>query len=87
MSLLSGVALKLLVFWSSRKLTSLRGPGASALPHLRHSPSFTHYMPCSDGKTALNLAIARNQADAYNFTIARNKADIVAYLRSIDAPE
>jgi hypothetical protein len=27
-------ALKLPVFWSSRKLTSLRGPGASALPPL-----------------------------------------------------
>ena len=33
-SLLTMAALKLPVFWSSRKLTSLRGAGASALPPL-----------------------------------------------------
>ena len=33
-ALLSKATLKLLVFWSSRKLTSLRGAGASALPPL-----------------------------------------------------
>ena len=33
-ALLTMAALKLPVFWSSRKLTSLRGPGASALPPL-----------------------------------------------------
>ena len=33
-TLLAMAALKLPVFWSSRKLTSLRGPGASALPPL-----------------------------------------------------
>jgi hypothetical protein len=39
------------------------------------SPSFTHYLPCSFGITALKYAI--------NF----NKADVAAYLRSIGAPE
>jgi hypothetical protein len=39
------------------------------------SPSFTHYLPCSYGNTALNYAIRLNQAD------------IIAYLRSIGAPE
>jgi hypothetical protein len=38
-------------------------------------PSFTHYLPCSDGETALQAAI--------DF----NKADVAAYLRSIGAPE
>jgi hypothetical protein len=39
------------------------------------SPSFTHYLPCSDGWTALKLAIGFK------------KADVIAYLRSIGAPE
>jgi hypothetical protein len=39
------------------------------------SPSFTHYLPCSDGETALK------------FAIDNNKADVIAYLRSIGAPE
>ena len=39
------------------------------------SPSFTHYLPCSDGNTALNEAIDWD------------KADVVEYLRSIGAPE
>jgi hypothetical protein len=39
------------------------------------SPSFTHYLPCSWGNTALKYAI--------DF----NKADVAAYLRSIGAPE
>jgi hypothetical protein len=39
------------------------------------SPFLTHYLPCSDGKTALTLAIDNN------------KASVVAYLRSIGAPE
>jgi hypothetical protein len=66
-------ALKFPVFWSSRKLTSLRGTGASALP----GPPltiFSHYLPCSLGKTALELAIVNN------------KTDVAAYLRSIGAP-
>ncbi len=36
MSLLALATLKLPVFWSSRKLTSLRGTGASALPPPHH---------------------------------------------------
>jgi ankyrin repeat protein len=39
------------------------------------SPSFTHYLPCSFGSTALN------------FAIDQNKADVAAYLSSIGAPE
>ena len=40
------------------------------------TPSFTHYLPCSGtGRCALSYAILRN------------KADVVAYLRSIGAPE
>jgi hypothetical protein len=39
------------------------------------SPSFTHYLPCSWGHTALKYAIMGN------------KADVIAYLRSIGAPE
>jgi hypothetical protein len=39
------------------------------------SPSFTHYLPCSLGYIALKYAI-----DSF-------KADVVAYLRSIGAPE
>jgi hypothetical protein len=65
-------ALKFAVFWWSRKLTSLRGTGASALPPLT---IFTHYLPCSDGSTALKNAIDWK------------KADVVAYLRSISAPQ
>jgi hypothetical protein len=42
------------------------------------SPSFTHYLPCSDGNTALKWAI-----DSQN----SNKADVIAYLRSIGAPQ
>ena len=74
MSLLAKAALKFAAFWSSRKLTSLRGTGASALP-LPLSPSFTQYLPCSDGETALKCAIYRNEAD------------VIAYLRSIGVPE
>jgi hypothetical protein len=62
---------KFAVFWSSRKLTSLRGTGQPSTL----SPSFTHYLPCSKDKTALKLAIECNEAD------------VVAYLRSIGAPE
>ena len=36
---------------------------------------FTHYLPCSYGNTALKWAIDQNQAD------------VIAYLRSIGAPE
>ena len=39
------------------------------------SPSFTHYLPCSYGNTALKYAINGNEAD------------VIAYLRSIGAPE
>jgi ankyrin repeat protein len=39
------------------------------------SPSFTHYLPCSFGYTALKLAIHNNNDD------------VAAYLRSIGAPE
>ena len=39
------------------------------------SPSFTHYLPCSGGRTALYLA---------NYC---NKADVAAYLRSMGALE
>ena len=39
------------------------------------SPSFTHYLPCSIGSTALKYAITFN------------KADVIAYLRSIGAPK
>jgi hypothetical protein len=39
------------------------------------SQSFTHYLPCSFGNTALK------------FAIDKNKADVIAYLRSIGAPE
>jgi len=39
------------------------------------SPSFTHYLPCSNGWTALTWAIHYK------------KADVIAYLRSISAPE
>jgi len=39
------------------------------------SPSFTKYLPCSGGNTALKLAIKYN------------KADVAAYLRIIGAPE
>ena len=38
------------------------------------SPSFTHYVPCSWGKTALNWAIERN------------KENVAAYLRSLKLP-
>jgi hypothetical protein len=43
--------LKLPVFWSSRKLTSLRGQVLQPSPL---SPSFTHYLPCSGGKLHSN---------------------------------
>jgi ankyrin repeat protein len=39
------------------------------------SPSFTHYVPCSCGDTALYYAIKRK------------KADVAAYLRSIRTPQ
>ena len=39
------------------------------------SPSFTHYLPCSGGDTALKCAIDWS------------KADVATYLRSIGAPE
>jgi hypothetical protein len=39
------------------------------------SPSFTHYLPCSDGETALKYAI--------DF----DNADVAAYLHSIGAPQ
>ena len=39
------------------------------------SPSFTHYLPCSFGNTALRVAI--------DF----NNDDVIAYLRSIGAPQ
>jgi hypothetical protein len=39
------------------------------------SPSFTHYLPCSFGESALKHAINER------------KADVVAYLRSIGAPQ
>jgi hypothetical protein len=42
---------------------------------LARSQSSTHSLRCSQGKTALN------------FAIQGNKADVVAYLRSIGAPE
>jgi hypothetical protein len=42
---------------------------------LARSQSSTHSLRCSDGKTALKLAIQQNKADA------------AAYLRSIGAPE
>ena len=42
---------------------------------LARSQYSTHFLRCSYGKTALKSAIKRN------------KADVVAYLRSIGAPE
>ncbi len=39
------------------------------------SPSFTHYLPCSTGNTALKCAMEQD------------KADVIAYLLSIEAPE
>ncbi len=63
------------VFWSNQMLTSLREKGASAALPFPLSPSFTHYLPCSDGYTALKIAIDRKQAS------------VVAYLRSIGAPQ
>ncbi len=42
---------------------------------LARSQYSTHSLRCSDGKTALKYAIEEN------------KADVVAYLRSIGAPE
>jgi ankyrin repeat protein len=39
------------------------------------SPSFTHYLPSSNGNTALK------------FAIDNNKAEVAAYLRSIGAPQ
>ena len=58
----SATCLKLPVFWSSRKLTSLRG-GASALPPLSHlSPSFTHCLPCSYGKNCTPTRRRRQQS-------------------------
>jgi hypothetical protein len=39
------------------------------------SLSFTHYLPCSYGDTALK------------FAIVGKKDDVVAYLRSIGAPQ
>jgi hypothetical protein len=66
-------ALKFAVFWSSRKLTSLRG--TKVLQPSPLSPFFTHYLPCSCGHTALKYAIDSD------------KADVAAYLRSIGAPQ
>ncbi len=45
MSLLAMATLKLPVFWSSRKLTSLPGPGASALPPLTIFHSLSALQP------------------------------------------
>ena len=60
--------------WWRRKQTSPRGTGAAALSPLAMQSS-THFLRCSGGDTALQ--------DAIN----RNKADVVAYLRSIGAPQ
>ncbi len=45
MPLLKEATLKFLVFWSSQKLTSLRGPGASALPPLTIVHSLSALQP------------------------------------------
>ncbi len=57
------------------------------------SPSFTHYLPCSFGKTALKLAIDSSNDDSADveefwvrFLLAR-QADVAEYLRNIGAPE
>ncbi len=42
------------------------------------SPSFTHYLPCSDGDTALS---------ALEWLTYNDTADVAAYLRSIGALE
>ncbi len=47
-TLLTGSTLKLPVFWSSRKLTSLRGTGASALPPLTIFHSLSALQPWLD---------------------------------------
>jgi hypothetical protein len=70
--LLAKVNLKFAVFWSSQKLTSLRGTGASALPPLTIFHSLSEF---SDGFTALK------------FAIGCHIADVAAYLRSIGAPQ
>ena len=59
------------IFGLGRKLTLLKGTCASVPP----PPTlwFTHYLPCSRGRTALALSIGQN------------KADVAAYLRSIGA--
>jgi hypothetical protein len=44
------------------------------------SPSFTHYLPCSGGDTALSWAIYYKKVNNY-------EADVPAYLRSIGAPQ
>ena len=54
------------------------------------SPSFTHYLHCSDGKTALKYAIEGNKSELSNSSNSwteLTKADVVAYLRSIGAPQ
>jgi hypothetical protein len=54
------------------------------------SPSFTYYLPCSDGKTALKHVIdSINKADVpeYMRESRARKVDIAAYLRNIGAPE
>jgi hypothetical protein len=59
------------IFGLGRKLTLLKGTCASVPP----PPTlwFTHYLPCSRGRTALALSIGQN------------KAGDAAYLRSIGA--
>ncbi len=65
--------LKLVDFCSPRKLTSPRGTGAAAA---RAARAFESQPPAfSNGKTPLKWAIDGN------------KSDVVAYLRSIGAPE
>jgi hypothetical protein len=71
--LLQKAALKCADFWSRRKLTSPRGTGAAAA---RAARAFESQPPnCSDGTTPLKYAIDSG------------KSDVVAYLRSIGAPE
>ncbi len=72
MSLLIMVTLKSAGFSWSAAQSSLRGRGAA---HARALPSFAHTLHCSDGRTALKVAIVNS------------KADVAAYLRSIGAPQ
>ncbi len=51
------------------------------------SPSFTHYLPCSRGRTALKYAIDKNEADVAAYLDNKKADDVIAYLRSIGAPE